>query len=415
MNPNFQEVINRFIARIESLKFSFPLIINTINFNQQNAEKEFTNFTAPFLTKERSENQLELTLQLPIDQLTPFHKIRKKAAIYSIFPQVIKGNFIISLISEFDIHLSSLIRTIFYIKPEILNALDKQISFKQLLEFESIDAAKEYIIEKEIESVLRESHTEHFKWLEHKTNLKTLRDFPAWSTFIEITERRNLFVHCDGIVSSQYINVCKDNKVDLLNCQIGKKLEVTEKYFNNAYDCIFEVGVKLAHTVWRKIHPQSREIADITLNNLCLKLISEEEYKLANMLLDFAMSEPIFKQSSQQIKLSFILNKAQILKWIGDEKQCSKLLMEQDWSACSDEFQLGKAVLLNKFEEACKIMKNIGSNSEKLSIIQYREWPIFKEFRKTEQFLKVYQEIFQESFELVTEMPSAIQTDKNQN
>jgi predicted transcriptional regulator YdeE len=58
-------------------------------------------------------------------------------------------------------------------------------------------------------------------------------------------------------------------------------------------------------------------------------------------------------------------------------------------------------------------MKLIGNNPEKISIIHYREWPVFKEFRKTEQFLKAYQEIFNETFDLKPAQSSFTDTESN--
>ena len=415
INSSFQQVINRFITRIESLKFSFQLIVNIIELNQKNAEQEFIGFTSPFLSQEQTETALKISLEMPYEKLLDFKVLGKKAFQYSISSPVIKRNFIISLVSEFDIHLSLLIRTMFCVKPETIHVSDKQLSFKQLLTFDSMDSAKEYLIEKEIESVLRESHNEHFKWLENRLGMKSLRNFdtPAWENFIEITERRNLFVHCDGIISNQYINVCTENKINLSNSKVGDQLDVSEEYFDKAYYCFFEVGVKLAHTIWRKIKPEEREIADETLNNLCLQLIIEEEYNLSNILLDFARSEPIIKNSSQQSKLLLLLNKAQCLKWTGDAKEYRNLLLQQDWSACCDEFKLARSILLDEYDESYKLMKLIGNNPEKISMIHYREWPVFKEFRKTEQFLKAYQEIFNETFDLKPAPSSFTNTESN--
>ena len=123
----------------------------------------------------------------------------------------------------------------------------------------------------------------------------------------------------------------------------------------------------------------------------------------------------ISKKSILQTKLSFILNKAQALKWMGECGQSKKILASQDWSACSDKFKLAKAVLLDEFDTAAKIMMSIGNNPEKISILHYREWPIFKEFRKTKQFLEAYQCIFNEKFEMVTETSlPIIETDEQE-
>ncbi|MCT7975227.1 hypothetical protein [Laspinema olomoucense] len=419
-NKNWEipTLITNFTNRLEAIKFSFETILEFIELNQNKLDEEWTNLVHPLLTQEKTETEIKVKLQVPFDQLPHFKKVSKSSLNYGLSSPLVKRTFIISLVSEFDIFLSQLIRIVFYIKPEILNALDKQISFKQILEFDSLDSVKEYILEKEIETILRESHTEHFKWLETKINIGTLRKFDTkvWEDFIELTERRNLFVHCDGIVSSQYVKVCKENSVHHIeSIEVGKKLDVNKEYFHKAYSSVYEISIKLAHTIWRKLKPEEREEADADLNNLGFKLITEEEYNLAIILLNFALSEPIIKKSNLQAKFLFILNKAQALKWSGQVGEMEKLIHEQDWSVCSDEMNLAKAVLLDEFDKAAKFMELIGNNPEKLSIISYRQWPIFKKFRQTQQFKETYQKIFNEPFEMVTEIsPLIVGADKEE-
>jgi hypothetical protein len=37
---------------------------------------------------------------------------------------------------------------------------------------------------------------------------------------------------------------------------------VAQPYFLASHDCLFEIGVKLAHVLWRKSFPADREAAD---------------------------------------------------------------------------------------------------------------------------------------------------------
>ena len=123
------------------------------------------------------------------------------------------------------------------------------MTFADLNTFKSIEEAREFIIEKEVESVLRKSHSEHFTYLENKIGMPLKKDLPIWKTFIEITERRNLFVHCDGIVSSQYIKVCKENKCYQKDIELNERLTVKLDYFQLAYECLYEITTKLTHTI----------------------------------------------------------------------------------------------------------------------------------------------------------------------
>jgi hypothetical protein len=396
--PSFQEDISLFTSSVESLRVTFPLVTQTISVSQEEASKKVNDFMHLLLKKSRAEGNDKSQFTPYTEEMRQFFKLARTQSNFKIASSILEKSFIVSLISQFDVHLSRLIRTMFYIKPEKLNSSEKTLTFAKLIEFNTIEAAREYVIEKEVETVLRKSHSEQFKWLEEKLSIKTLRDLPAWSSFIEVTERRNLFVHCDGIISSQYIDVCQQNKVVLdKECDLGNKLGVDNIYFEDACKCILEVGIKLAHVMWRKLQQSERKNADNSLNNTCVELITNEEYDLANILLDFALTDPIKKDSTQEIKLMFLINKAQALKWKGNESEARRIL-DIDWSACANEFRLARAVLLDKFEEAAKIMLRIGRDEKAIAKIHYKEWPLFKEFKKSDVFLEAYAEIFEEPF-----------------
>jgi hypothetical protein len=94
--------------------------------------------------------------------------------------------------------------------------------------------------------------------------------------------RRNLFVHTDGRVSSQYLRVCGSNNVQIQDgLVIGKQLAATPEYLKQAYICLSEIGVKLAHVLWRKLRPDEIQEADKTLNQICYDYLVDEEYEIA--------------------------------------------------------------------------------------------------------------------------------------
>jgi len=394
-NPSFSDTISVFIEHIESLKITFPLVTKTISSNHQTALDNLKQLTSSITIKNKGANEVNATPE----QIKQYVKLQEENKSFGIAASILKKSFIVSLISQFDIHISRLIRTMFYVKPETLNSSEKILKFSELIEFETLEAAKEYLIEKEIETVLRESHSKQFEWLERKLGVNTLKNLPAWSTFIEITERRNLFVHCDGLISSQYIDVCKNNGVILDDKnKLGHKLDVEEKYFEEAYKCVFEIGVKLAQTMWRKLKTNDLENANIELHNICINLIKNEEYDLAHTILDFANTDIIKRSFSESHKLIFIINKAQTLKWSGEEEKARKILENTDWSACNNEFKLAKAVLLDDFHEAEKLMLRVGKDADIFSKENYKASPAFRDFRKSNLFLKAYEKIFDEPF-----------------
>lgn len=109
---------------------------------------------------------------------------------------------LMGLVSSYDVFLSKLIRLIFITKPETLSSSERNISFRDLVSLDSVEAARELVIEKEIETVIRKSHQEQITWLENKLGIPLTKELDVWPNFVELCERRNLFTHTDGKVSS---------------------------------------------------------------------------------------------------------------------------------------------------------------------------------------------------------------------
>lgn len=92
------------------------------------------------------------------------------------------------------------------------------------------------------------------------------------------------------------------------------------------------------------------------------------------------------------------VNLAQAYKWNGDQKECDEILQSIDWSAKADHLRLAYLVLADKYADAGDLMRRVGSDNPMLSKQSYRDWPLFREFRRQPQFLEAYQEVFGEGF-----------------
>lgn len=397
--PSFDKAVNTFIDHIESLSTSLPNILSTIEQTKQKAIKLHQEFLNKDCEKKTGENGAGVYFVIKPEHARRNRLLRKEVNQAIIAHTIIQRNYIVSLVSQFDSFLGSLIRTMYYLRPELLNESEKQLTFSNLLEFESIANAREFIIEKEIESVLRDSHTSHFKWIEGKIDAPLRKDLPIWPSFIELTERRNLYVHNNGIVSNHYIKMCQENGVKLPeNIQIGDILKMDNEYFEKAFKCVFELGLKLSQVMWRKLLPNNLTDADNNLLNISFELILNGQYNLAQEILDFC-DKYIKKFSTDDMKFRLILNRAQTYKWLGQDEKCKEIIKSKDWSACSDIFRLASQVLLDDYDNAIRTMKILGKDNKQIDKNCYTEWPIFKEFRKQESFKKCFEEIFSEDIE----------------
>lgn len=299
---------------------------------------------------------------------------------------------IIGLISCYDAFLSRLLKVVLNIHQEIILTSEKSIKYSDLKDYASIEDARQAIIDKEVESVIRESHHEHFTWMEKKFSVKLREGLSIWPQFLEICERRNLLTHTGGMVSEQYISIGKSQNFDLENITIGQKLHVDTDYFSKAVNIIYEIGIKLTYVLWKKFLKSESKEADKFLNELCFDLIFREAYPLAESLLSFATKIPA-RGMDERTRLMLVINYANAVRLQGKKEQARLILNTEDWSACALVYQISVASVNEDISTVIKLMKVIGKDGNP-NAEDYRQWPVFREVSNSVQFTEVYEDIF---------------------
>ena len=391
---NIHKNLEAFLRHIDAIRDTLPMTMLLIQPYNKKANDDFMKFLNENV-KEIEDDNGKKRLLVKSDESTIFETLERNASTSALASKIIPESLFVSLISQYDAFLTRLLRAIYEIKPDVLNGSERNLTFSQLVEMETIDNAREFIIDKEIDTVLRKSHAEQFDYLEKLIGIKLRENLPIWQTFIEVTERRNLLVHCDGVVSNQYLKNCNENKCKIENVKVGDRLGAEHKYFTSAYKCLYEIATKLTHTIWRKYLITDLKIADGELNDVCFHLINTKSFELADILLEFGCSQK--KHFNDSTKNVFIINGA-LSKYLQEKKEEAKQILDKkDWSASSDDFKLAYAVLTDDFERAYEIMTKIGDNGE-VDNSDYKQWPLFTKIRKEDKFKETFQTIFKEEY-----------------
>lgn len=390
----FQKVINNYIELITAQIDTLPLLLNLLVSKTITNVKAVQKFIKEHDIKEVKDGD-STTFAIPYELNSKFSKLNSCTHTSFLAANLISCNIVVSLVSLYDAYLGNLIKVMYKTCPELLNDSNKNFSLAEILQFESIEEAKDRVIEKEVDTILRDNHLAQIQWLDAKLKLNIKKDLPVFSDFIEITERRNLFVHTNGEVSRQYIKICKDNHVkDIEKVKIGDHLTATPQYIFHCYNTLFEIGVKLGHVIWRKLDKSTIVQADDYLNDICFDLLKRNKYELALVLLKFA-TDVLKKYANQEIKYIFIINKALAYYLINDKKTCIEVLDKEDWSAFAPKFQLAVAVLHDDYAKATSYMKIIKGSVPKNI---YGDWPLFTKFRESDEFKICYRELYNEDF-----------------
>ena len=391
-NLDLHQVVDNYIHNLEALHEVLPIQLALASVAAQKADKKhklFLDNNAEKLEEDDDSTKYKLNYKDVRNSYRLGRKSDRAKTVVGILPK----NFHVSYVSEFDSYLGNLLTKILIFKPEIIDSKDKNISLSDLVELGSIEAAREQIISKEVESFLRSSHMEQFAWMERNFSITLTKGLDSWPNFVELTERRNLFVHCDGVVSEQYLKVCNryDAPIDK-EIVLGRKLEADIRYLRQSYEVLYEIGLKLSQVLWRKLSPNEIKRAESSLSHFIYELLIEENYSLAIRLLDFACCT-LKKWYSEGTRLMYVINRAIAYKFSGNNDKCQSILSSQDWSACGDNYNICVSVLQDDFKEAKKVMLRIG-NSGLVGEVDYIEWPCFKDFRDTSEFTTGFTEVF---------------------
>ena len=318
---------------------------------------------------------------------------------------LVPPSYLVSMVSLYDQFYAGLVRLIYRIAPDKLKESQKPFLYRDLCDYNSVQEVKVLIVDETIDKLMRDSHVRQFEWLADAMGLNNLKGFKEWPDFVELTERRNLFVHSDGFVSQQYIDVCKSENALPNRVEKGKQLIVDKDYFEKAFKVLYIVGIKLttmlAHTVYDKHYPNDYSSIDKILISNVYELIAEGLYDVAISVSEFVHDDEfIGKKHNANDKCYILLNYAQAYKWSGQEEKCQQLLNDADCTAWRDELLIPKLALEGKYDQVYAKMRSMGKGSSVLTPDNYRLWPIFKGLRKEVEFVRLFKEIFGEEMEI---------------
>lgn len=311
-------------------------------------------------------------------------------------PDMLRISIFLGLFSAYDAFTGDLLRAIYSKRPELLNKLTQTVTVSSLLQFSSFEDLRSSILEEEIDRFRRASYIEQFSEL-HKSFDIPLKDFNRWANFVECSQRRNILTHNDGIVNAQYLKICghegyAQNPMPL----VGERLDLDMSYLIGACELLMEVSLKLAQTLWRKLFPDEIDSANNHLNQVIYEdCLMVENWKMAIVFGEFAVSQ---KKSTDQYRKLFTINNAIGLKFSGKQGEAEKLLSSVDWSGSSSDFKLAIAVLNDDFGKATELMTRIGISGDMINEHAYYQFPVFREFRKSDEFRSAFENVFGKPF-----------------
>ncbi len=390
--PSPDTVIEVYLADIDCIRELFLTVTPLLRQQDAERQKGLHDFAENLkrLHKAQKLKALLTNTQMLIDSML---KLSRGDRLF-------RGNSIIMLVSQFDAFFSELTAAILRAQPDRLKKAERTVSFEEISRLGTIESLKDSFVNREVDAIMRESHTEQFKYLEKLLGIPLREDVSLWGRFIELTERRNLHVHCAGKISSQYLAVCRENGVSPLpSAAEGEFLAIDDVYFEQAYATSFEMGFRLGQTVLRKISSASESLkgADVSVNMIGFKLLQSENWKLGAIVFDYLVKLQPKWVSDDEWRKMFLINSCIALKFDGRTQECESLLGSVDWTSADPKFRLAVSVLKCDFGNAEKLMLTLSPRGH-VTEAAFREWPLFREFRASKEFLRGFKKLFHKDF-----------------
>lgn len=375
-----------YLTELECTREMFALVAPILEANDSDRQKRIEAISEPIKDEEKGRRRYAFKSLSDIREFLKHNSRMRRGDV------MFRRNTIVGMISQFDDFLMGIIKVAFTENPEWLKNPDKKLSYKEILETVSLEDLKRDLIVREVNQLMRDSHHAQLAFLDSRLKLGIEENFKGWPTFLEMTERRNLFVHNGGCVNQIYIGNAKKYGFPLNpKYKNGTSLTVDDGYIDRAIDCLYELTVRIAQAAARRLFPECAEEADKSLNNQTVDLMSDERWALAERIFAYALGIPDHLRSGSEYKYYSLLNLCIALKFSG--KDFADALKSVDWEPMHPKYHFAVAVLEDRYDEAAELMKS-EAVLKAIPKENFLNWPLLKAFRETPQFTQAFDELF---------------------
>lgn len=264
---------------------------------------------------------------------------------------------------------------------------ESTIPIKKIRSYENLDDILELAAEEKVEETMRKPAKE---WLQSLFDIigvppNLVRD--RFTDFDEAFARRNALIHNDGLVGSRYLARCATVSAEKAPKK-GDFLEVSLQYLNDRVDVFISVLGYAGHAYLAKLDKLNNNRRFMITNDQTIKELDCDRFALAVNLCTVVENDP---HADEANKLIALVNKAQSLKWSGNDVECQKTLDTVDWSTREDKFKLAETVLKDNYDEAVRIAKRCIANKQ-MTIDDLMSWPLFRKCRERNLFDSIMSE-----------------------
>ncbi|PTA98889.1 MULTISPECIES: hypothetical protein [unclassified Sulfitobacter] len=302
-----------------------------------------------------------------------------------------------ALIAEFDFLLLRLLRSVCLDFPELLIPGDETISVGYLRSGKSVQDWEADQVEKVLSKKLRGSHKDLIDWIlsdiAKLNDLSYVKKDSHYRDFLEVCQRRHLFIHAGGVVNKEYLENCISAGIpkDSLP-KLGTQLDIDHEYLRSAAARVYVVGSYILHLVFQQVYRAHASKSYSALLSASHEFLLAELTKMAARIVEFAEFNKA--KFDNDLRLKFGINKALTKLFepgVEEEAQSRNAELElarYDWSVTDPVLALALACVKRDFENLLELAQS--AHTAGLSHKDAKAFAVFREARETEGFMECF-------------------------
>jgi hypothetical protein len=147
-------------------------------------------------------------------------------------------------VAVYDAYINDILEAILIHIPEKLKSGKKTLTNQEALEFSEAGTLIEYLTNQQMVEFGYESVKDQVQWILNNFGFSILPINTDLPKLVELMERRNLFVHANGIVGAKYLKT-----VGSTSFKVGDRMDVTDLYWFEADQLLTHIGMTVVTSV----------------------------------------------------------------------------------------------------------------------------------------------------------------------
>lgn len=310
------------------------------------------------------------------DQLPFFQQLFEQSSMLVRFgsrADAIRRSLLVNSVSAFEVFFGGLAREILKVNTAALDESGHTFTIKDLLAFETIDDAREVLIDLRVGKLLHEGIDTWDKWFKNASKTTEMHELPLdWSLTREVFARRNIAVHANLTVNHQYLKEVSVLKI--AKPVIGDRLPVDDEYLHAALSLLASLGTLLAAAAWMKIYPRERDMSTRWLLRMQKNFLTKNLWRPTFDIWKFCDK----LQLPREISLKFYINALVAHKEIVGLEAAREIIENWDTSGLDLGYAHAKTILLEEASALDEVKKLF--SERKLNLHELTSNPLYRHF-----------------------------------